>query len=63
MSRKAKRPVPRWGVGLLLAVLIAFSRLYLYVHWPSDVLAGAALGWGLGYLARYLLNRAETLRK
>ena len=52
-----------WLPGLLLAVLIAFSRLYLYVHWPSDVLAGAALGWGLGYLARYLLNRAETLRK
>lgn len=27
-----------------LAVLIAFSRLYFYVHFPTDVLAGAALG-------------------
>jgi undecaprenyl-diphosphatase len=27
-----------------LAVLIAFSRLYLYVHYPTDVLAGAILG-------------------
>ena len=29
---------------LVLAILIAFSRLYLYVHFPSDVLAGAVLG-------------------
>lgn len=31
-------------IGYALAVLMAFSRLYLYVHWPSDVIAGAALG-------------------
>ena len=52
-----------WKPGLVLAVLIAFSRLYLYVHWPSDVLAGALLGWGLGFLARYLLRRIKNLRK
>jgi len=39
------------GYGaLILAILIAFSRLYLYVHFPTDVLAsivlGAAIGWG-----------------
>ena len=34
-----------WGLwALALAVLIAFSRLYLFVHFPTDVLAGAALG-------------------
>ena len=27
-----------------LAFLIAFSRLYLYVHYPTDVLAGIILG-------------------
>lgn len=27
-----------------LAALIAFSRLYLFVHYPSDILAGAVLG-------------------
>lgn len=27
-----------------IAVLIAFSRLYLYVHFPSDVICGAAIG-------------------
>jgi undecaprenyl-diphosphatase len=28
----------------ILAALIAFSRLYLYVHYPSDILAGIILG-------------------
>jgi undecaprenyl-diphosphatase len=43
----------RFGfVAFPLAVLIAFSRLYLYVHFPSDVLAGAVLGMSLGYLIR-----------
>ena len=31
-----------------LAVLIAFSRLYLYVHFPSDVLGGAVIGVCIG---------------
>ncbi len=32
------------AAALFLAVLIAFSRLYFYVHFPTDVLAGALLG-------------------
>jgi len=39
-----------WKPALVLAVLIAFSRLYLYVHYPSDVLAGAVIGTFIGYL-------------
>lgn len=35
----------RLGVpAFVLAVLIAFSRMYNYVHYPTDVLAGIALG-------------------
>ena len=35
----------------LLAVLMAFSRLYLYVHFPTDVLAGAVFGIIIGIWA------------
>lgn len=35
----------------LLAVLIAFSRLYLYVHFPTDVLAGIGFGILIGILS------------
>lgn len=36
----------RWvGIpAMILAVLIAFSRIYLYVHYPSDILGGIILG-------------------
>lgn len=44
----------RFGwAAIPLAVLIAFSRLYLYVHFPSDVLGGAVLGVGIGLLMLY----------
>lgn len=32
------------AVAIVLALIIAFSRLYLYVHYPSDVLCGMLLG-------------------
>ena len=51
-----------WGPAFALAVLIAFSRLYLYIHWPSDVLAGAALGGALGFAAARLARWAEKKR-
>lgn len=38
-----------WIPSFVLAVLIAFSRLYLYLHYPTDVLAGAVLGVTLGW--------------
>jgi undecaprenyl-diphosphatase len=42
---------PRLRVPLfLLAAGIAFSRVYVGVHWPLDVLAGAAYGVLLGVL-------------
>lgn len=45
-----------WKWAALLAVLIAFSRLYLYVHFPTDVLAGAMLGILLGGAGALIIN-------
>ena len=49
--RRGRRP------ALALAALIAFSRLYLSVHYPTDLLAGALLGVGSALLARWLCRR------
>jgi undecaprenyl-diphosphatase len=42
-------PAARWTFAIL-AVLIAFSRIYVGVHYPSDVLAGAVLGLACAWL-------------
>ncbi|MBC5648906.1 phosphatase PAP2 family protein [Christensenella tenuis] len=44
------------------ALLISFSRVYVFVHFPSDVLAGALLGCGCAYLAMALIRRFEVPR-
>ncbi len=42
--------------ALALAALIAFSRLYLYVHFPSDILGGAVLGVVFALIAMFIVN-------
>lgn len=59
-----------WGVMPLLArrrsvkvllfawaISIGIAQIYVGVHYPSDVLAGALLGWGLARLGLYGYNR------
>ncbi len=45
-----------WIPVCVFALLIGFSRLYLYVHYPTDVLAGIVLGMLTGWLATLLWN-------
>ena len=50
----------RWGTAaLVLACLIAFSRLYLFVHYPSDVVTGMILGVGAAFLAVRINERSK----
>ncbi|MEG2174382.1 MAG: phosphatase PAP2 family protein [Oscillospiraceae bacterium] len=61
----------KWGGwALLVATLIAFSRLYLMVHYPTDVLAGMLIGslvgilvyWGVEHVIRSP-NAPRCIRK
>jgi undecaprenyl-diphosphatase len=52
----------KWGImAMVLAVLIAFSRLYLYVHYPTDVLSSIVLGIGIAFAANYFVNQGYAL--
>ena len=47
----------RLGIpALILAVLIAFSRMYLYVHYPTDVIASVILGTVFALIANLIVH-------
>ena len=58
-AKKLLKRVPLWGWAMLpLAVAIAYSRIYVGVHWPTDVAAGMLLGLASGWAgARLALRR------
>ena len=47
----------------LLAILIAFSRLYLYVHYPTDVIASVILGTLFGVIGYLVSSSISFSRK
>ena len=44
ISRHPRHRVPVIAGAAFMVLLVAFSRVYLGVHYPSDVLAGIAVG-------------------
>ncbi len=51
-------PRYKW-VFLSTAFLIAFSRVYVGVHYPSDIIGGAIIGSFLGYLFSYFVIKLD----
>lgn len=53
--------------ALVCALLISFSRIYLYVHYPTDVMTGMLIGAGLGILAaglvRWIMRMITVVRE
>ena len=47
---------------LIVSVLIAFSRMYLYVHYPTDVLGGLIIGLLCGWIADMIIQKVMEKR-
>lgn len=55
-------PKGKW-IWLLFALLVVFSRIYLGVHYLSDIIAGALLGYGIGMFFVWLEEKQKIFKK
>ena len=54
----------RWGIAaIILASFVAFSRLYNFVHFPTDVFAGIVIGTVVACLVNLLFMRMRSVKK
>lgn len=45
-----------WKAAIVLGILIAFSRMYLYVHYPTDILGGILVGIFSGFIGSKIVT-------
>ncbi len=60
--KKIKQPVIKWiliSLMILLVLLVGFSRVYLKLHYASDVIAGFCLGIIWLLLAKWFLFKTQ----
>jgi membrane-associated phospholipid phosphatase len=50
------------GIALVLAAIVAFARVYVGVHYPSDVVAGALIGMAVALIFRFTPLYAVIVR-
>jgi membrane-associated phospholipid phosphatase len=60
LAPRIKRP---WGMllAILVPAVVSFTRLYLGVHFPTDIIAGLVLGWGFALAGIFLGDAAAKL--
>lgn len=54
----------KWGIAaMVVSLIIAFSRMYLFVHFPTDVLGGAILGTIISIVVYYTYELIKNYKK